>query len=215
MSRLGQKTLWRTSLWLSSSISCFCEKVGRIIDLPLWSKKDFRWPHLTKTPFEKDSTSGKRIQIPFCTQSGFNTCEIHIMYLGQLLMKHFFALSGADSFRGMYVLRSLKLNRMYQLTSIDSDTFKASGENVQLKSLELSNNEKLQPLPWGIFRYVESIKPFMQPLGLKLYPLTFQCQYSINRSHFYKQYCLVKSISKSSPCEVSAKVTDLRDSFLL
>jgi len=61
----------------------------------------------------------------------------------------FFA--GADSFRGMYVLRSLKLNRMYQLTSIDSDTFKASGENVQLKSLELSNNEKLQPLPWGIF----------------------------------------------------------------
>ena len=68
-------------------------------------------------------------------------------------MKHFFALSGADSFRGMYVLRSLKLNRMYQLTSIDSDTFKASGENVQLKSLELSNNEKLQPLPWGIFRY--------------------------------------------------------------
>ena len=75
-----------------------------------------------------------------------------LMYLGQLLMKNFFGLSGADSFRGMYVLRSLKLNRMYQLTSIDSDTFKASGENVQLKSLELSNNEKLQPLPWGIFR---------------------------------------------------------------
>ena len=87
---------------------------------------------------------------PFLYQMRFQ--YVQNMYWGQLLMKNFFALSGADSFRGMYVLRSLKLNRMYQLSSIDSDTFKASGENVQLKTLELSNNEKLQPLPWGIFR---------------------------------------------------------------
>ena len=56
--------------------------------------------------------------------------------------------SGGNSFNAMYVLRSLKLNRMYQLITMEVD---ALVENVQLKSIELSNNPLLQPLPWGIF----------------------------------------------------------------
>ena len=90
MSRLWQKTLWRTSLRLSSSISCFCEKVGRIIDLPLWSKKDFRWPHLTKAPFEKDSTSGKKNSNPFLYPMRFQYVQNTYYVFGSTFDETFF-----------------------------------------------------------------------------------------------------------------------------
>jgi Leucine-rich repeat (LRR) protein len=53
-----------------------------------------------------------------------------------------------SSFSGLFVLKTLKLDRMYQLTSLDLHTFV---DNIQLRSLSLSNNKMLQVLPWGIF----------------------------------------------------------------
>lgn len=54
----------------------------------------------------------------------------------------------AKAFLGMYVLKKLNLDNMYQLASIHLHTFV---ENMQLRHLSLSNNGLLQPLPWGLF----------------------------------------------------------------
>ena len=53
-----------------------------------------------------------------------------------------------NSFSELYVLRTLKLEWMYHLSSVELHTFV---DNMQLGSLDLSNNVYLQPLPWGVF----------------------------------------------------------------
>ena len=77
-----------------------------------------------------------------------NSKNISNILLPRFEYLFFSGFSGGNSFNAMYVLRSLKLNRMYQLITMEVD---ALVENVQLKSIELSNNPLLQPLPWGIF----------------------------------------------------------------
>jgi len=53
-----------------------------------------------------------------------------------------------ESFQSLYTLEDLFLNRMPDLVAIDGH---ALIDNTKLKSLSLENNEKLRPLPWGVF----------------------------------------------------------------
>ena len=76
MSRLWQKTLWRTSLRLSSSVSCFCEKVG-LLTYPFEAKKISLAPFDQNTLWKGFHFREKEFKSSFCTQCGFNACKIH------------------------------------------------------------------------------------------------------------------------------------------
>ena len=130
----------------------------------------------------------------------------------------------------MYVLRSLKLNRMYQLTTMEVD---ALVENVQLKSIEMSNNPLLQPLPWGIFsanlalsdlNFINnsawtSLFPSQVPVrsiqNLQLSGIPFYCNCSLiwlwelyqqNSSDFHLDQVTCQSVSNSAKRHVPLQV---------
>ena len=139
--------------------------------------------------------------------------------------------SGGNSFNAMYVLRSLKLNRMYQLTTMEVD---ALVENVQLKSIEMSNNPLLQPLPWGIFsanlalsdlNFINnsawtSLFPSQVPVrsiqNLQLSGIPFYCNCSLiwlwelyqqNSSDFHLDQVTCQSVSNSAKGHVPLQVS--------
>ena len=53
-----------------------------------------------------------------------------------------------SSFHMMFVLESLRLDRMQRLESVAQHTFV---DNVKLRELSLAGNAALRPLPWGVF----------------------------------------------------------------
>ena len=120
------------------------------------------------------------------------------------------------SFAGMYALKSVRLDRMYQLISLDLHTFV---ENMQLSHLSLANNQNLKPLPWGLFNSNsalekvdfsnnswQTLSPYQIPLGsirnLDLSGIPFYCNCSL--TWLWELYQQPENSAKLSPAHCAS-----------
>ena len=143
-----------------------------------------------------------------------------------------------NSFSTLYVLSKLKLDRMYQMSSMHLHTFV---DNMQLKELSMSENQVLQPLPWGIFNantalahlnfanntLWSTLSPHQIPLrsirSLKIAGIPFYCNCSLTwlwelyqqqnqTKDFYLDEAVCQSISNAGGSKIplrTIKVDDL------